>query len=205
MRTVTGYWFAPRDGKLANGDGREIRVGITHKVEGNIIPCKHGLHLSIRPIDALKYAPGPIIYKVRGSGTIVPHGDPINKYACSERTYLAGGHDCTELLRRFACKCALDVVHLWDAPDIVVEYLRTGNEKLRDAAWAAALDAARDSVLGAARTAAWAAAWNDTWAAAWAAIRGAANAMRAATRGALRDNYMGKANKRLTSMLAKKK
>jgi hypothetical protein len=34
-------------------------------------------------------------------------------------------------LRDFARWCALQVLHLWDAPDIVVEYLKTGNEDLR--------------------------------------------------------------------------
>ena len=50
------------------------------------------------------------------------------------------GHE--KEIRRFACQCALDVIHLWNAPPIVKRYLKTGNEKLRaaagDAAWAAA-------------------------------------------------------------------
>ena len=66
-------------------------------------------------------------------------------------------------IRRFACQCALDVIHLWDAPPIVKKYLKTGNEKLRaaamDAAWAAAGDAAWAAARDAARDAAGAAAW----------------------------------------------
>ena len=57
-------------------------------------------------------------------------------------------------IRRFACDCALDVIHLWDAPPIVKKYLETGDEKIRaaardaawDAAWAAAGDAAGDAI-----------------------------------------------------------
>ena len=200
MKTVTGYWFAPKDKKLANGDRRKIRVGITHKVKGEIIPCQHGLHLSKRPFDAIAHAPGPVIYKVKGSGIIISHGNPIDKYACSERTYIAGGYDCTKLLRRFSRKCALDVIHLWDAPEIVKQYLKTGDKNLRDAAWAAAWaavawDAARAAAWAAARAVAWAAA---AWAAAWAAARDAA-AMDAAAW----DAYINKANRRLISMLAK--
>ena len=147
MKTVEGWWFAPENKKLANGDGRKIKIGATHRVRGEIIPCKHGLHLSKRLIDALRYAPGPVVYRVVGSGIIYPHGEPIDKYACSERTYLYGGVDVSETLRRFARMCALDVVHLWDAPDIVVTYLKTGDEKVRAAAGAAAGAAALDAAI----------------------------------------------------------
>ena len=139
MKQVTGWWFGREDRKFGYDD-REIVIGKTHIVVGEIIPCKRGLHLSKRLLDALNHAPGPVIYKVRGSGIIVPHGDPVDKYACSERTYLAGGVDISETLRAFACSCALEVVHLWNAPEIVIEYLKTGDRKLRAEAQEAAQD-----------------------------------------------------------------
>ena len=154
MKSVTGWWFAPKDKKLANGDGRPIVIGKTHTVKGDIVPCQNGLHLSKRPLDAVRYAPGPVAYKVRGSGIIVPHGNPIDKYSCSERTYIAGGVDCTDLLRRFARMCSLDVIHLWDAPDVVVQYLKTGDESLRAAAESAAGPAAESAAWYAAESAA---------------------------------------------------
>jgi len=43
----------------------------------------------------------------------------------------------------------LDVIHLWDAPAVVREYLETGDESKRDAAWAAARDAAWGAALAA--------------------------------------------------------
>jgi len=132
MKKVKGWWFTTTERKLLNNDGRKIKLGITHKVKGEIIPCKYGLHLSPRIIDALAYAPGPVIYKVEGSGTIIPHGEPVDKYACSHRTYLDGGIDISNVLRKFADLCALDVIHLWDAPDVVVKYLKTGDESLRE-------------------------------------------------------------------------
>jgi hypothetical protein len=186
MKQVTGWWFAPANNRLDNGDGREIKIGKVHTIDGEIIPCKRGLHLSIRAIDALKYAPGPIVYKVRGRGVIVPHGYPVDKYACSKREYLSGGADCTDLLRKFARQCALDVIHLWNAPQVVKDYLTTGNEDLRAAAWAAAWAAAG------------AAAWAAAWYAAWAAARDAA---RDAARVAARDAARVKQNKTLTKML----
>ena len=83
------------------------------------------------------------------------------------------GHE--KEIRRFACDCALDVIHLWNAPPIVKRYLKTGNEKLRDAAWDAAWAAAGAAAWAAAGAAAWAAAGAAAWAAAWAA---AGDAMR---------------------------
>ena len=151
MKQITGWYFAPHDNRLGYGDGREITVGITHTVTGDIVPCKNGLHLSKNPLDAIQYASGPIVYKARGFGIVVPHGNPIDKYACSKRIYLAGGIDATETLRLFARQCALDVIHLWDAPDVVKQYLKTGDEKIRAAAWAAAWDAARAAARDAAR------------------------------------------------------
>jgi len=166
MKQVKGWWFGATDKKLGYGDGRKIIIGETHKVEGDIIPCERGLHLSKNIIDALQYAPGPVIYCVVGSGTIIPHGTPCDKYACSERTYISGGIDISNILRKFARMCALDVIHRWDAPDVVIRYLKTGDESIRDAAWAAARAAswtatrsfsASEVERDAARAAAWAA------------------------------------------------
>jgi hypothetical protein len=62
------------------------------------------------------------------------------------------------MLREFARWCALQVIHLWDAPDVVRQYLETGDESLRAAARAAtraaARNAARNAACDAARNAA---------------------------------------------------
>ena len=204
MKTIKGWWFAPKNKKLANGDGRKIKVGSTHKIKGEIIPCQRGLHLSPKPLNALQYAPGPIIYRVKGGGIIKAHGAPVDKYACSERTYIAGGIDASAMLWKFARLCALDVIHLWDAPDIVMKYLKTGDEKHRDAARDAAWDAARDAAwiaagaaARAARDAAWNAAWDAAGAAAWIAAGAAARDAAWIAGDAARE----KQNKRLSRML----
>ena len=180
MKKIKGWWFAEDSRELANGDGRKIKLGITHKVKGEIIPCKNGLHLSPKILDALTYAPGNIIYMVEGTGTIVPHGNPIDKYACSERTYISGGIDASKTISKFARLCALDVIHLWDAPEVVVRYLKTGDVDIRAAAAWAAERAATDSAWAAAR-------------AATAAARAAADLTRAAAQ--------SKQNARLTRMI----
>jgi hypothetical protein len=186
---------------LANGDGREIAVGVTHKVDGQPKLCKRGLPGSKRIIDALKYASSPIVWRVDIGGTVVGSDD---KLCGTKRTYLSGGIDITPILREWARECALSVIHLWDAPEIVVRWLKTGDESIRAAAkdaaraaiWAAAWDAARD----AAGAAIWAAAGDVASAAAKdaarAAIWAAAGAVASA---AARDAY----NTRLTAMVNK--
>ena len=128
------------------------RKGRWLKHDGQVIPCESGLHASPTPFDALQYAPGEMLHQVQLRGTIIPHGDPVDKFAASERKIVAT-IECTPILRLFARRVALDVIHLWDAPQIVREYLETGDESKRAAA----------------RDAAWAAAWDAAWNAAWAA------------------------------------
>ena len=166
---MKAWWLGPDT--LPHGDGRRVCVGVTHKVEGEIKLCAKGLHASVSPLDALAYGTG-LLYLVEMSGTIIEGDD---KLVASERTYLGVVKNTDAVLRCFARLCALDVVHLWDAPDVVVRYLKTGDASLRDAADAASRAAAR-----AARAADLAAAW----AAAWAAHRAAADAASAAARAA---------------------
>jgi len=132
-------WFFSRGFELANGDGRKIALGVTHEVEPPIVPCRRGLHASVNALDALQYAPGGIVWRVTLSGEVVRNGD---KHVASCRTYDAGGIDVSDTLRVFARSCALDVTHLWGAHPVVVKYLTTGDESLRDAARGAARDAA---------------------------------------------------------------
>ena len=137
------WHFLTADCKLR--DGREVVVGkwLTH--DGPLAFCVAGLHASARAIDAIEYATGPIACLVEVGGRIRHAAD---KLVCSRRRVLAM-LDATELLQLFARICALDVIHLWDAPAIVREYLETGDDNLRaasratwDASWAA-WDAAR--------------------------------------------------------------
>jgi hypothetical protein len=179
-----------RDGRPIPADGEWLRH------EGKIEPCKSGLHASVKLIDALQYAPGGTLCRVEMRGDLIEHDG--NKIVARERRIL-WRFDATDMLRAFARQCALDVIHLWDAPQVVRDYLETGDENLRAAAWVAARDAAwvaardgawvaardaawdgardaaraaaRDAAWAAARDAAWAAAWDGAWAAAWDGAR----------------------------------
>jgi hypothetical protein len=162
-KQITGYHFT---GDTLR-DGRPIpTVGAWLKHEGDIIVCQSGLHASKHPFDALQYAPGNKLHKVILRGDLQTHGEPIDKYVGRERKILAT-IDAEKLLRDFARGSALKVMHLWNAPEIVKDYLETGDESLR----AAARDAAWDTAWAVARDAAWDAAWDTAWDAAWAVAR----------------------------------
>lgn len=120
-------------------DGREIpKDGVALKHDGKLILCESGLHASKKILDALQYAPGEILCRVEMSGSIIQSDD---KLISSVRKIL-WRIDGEKLLQKFARMCALDVVHLWDAPSVVINYLKSGNEDFRGAAGAAARDAA---------------------------------------------------------------
>ena len=158
-------------------DGRDFPPdGVKLVYNEQLVMCESGLHASERIIDALQYAPGNTIFRVECGGKIECDTDKI---VCTERTIL-WRIDGEKVLQEFARWCALEVLHLWNASEIIVRHLKTGDENIRaaagDAAWSAAEDAAWSAARSAARVAAWAAAWATAgdaarvaaWAAAWA-------------------------------------
>jgi hypothetical protein len=179
LKTIQAWHFVNgtlRDGRPIPKDGEVLRH------EGPLVMCESGLHASREPFDALQYAPGlgsrpyteraPTLCLVNCAGEIVEGDD---KLICTERTIVAR-MDATDLMRYFARMQALSVIHLWDTEpqEVVLDYLMTGDESLRAAAWDAAWDAARAAAWAAARAAAWDAAWDAARDAAWAAARAAA-------------------------------
>ena len=190
---LLGWHFARADLRLGHGDEREIRVGETLTVEPPIELCERGLHASVRPLDALKYASESIACRVRLSGQVIAGED---KAVATERTVLvmvdgrhvfpafirytlvyrkpylvqlfeqAGLADHARLIGR------LDMAHApyGDIKDTMAAAGAAAGASTARAAGAVAWDAAR----AAAWAAAWDAAWDDAWAAAWDAAYGAA-------------------------------
>ncbi len=169
---MLAWYFAPADRKLRYGDGRTVRKGVTHAVKQpeDLKLCAYGLHASPRLLDALGHAPGYVLCRVKLAGRIV-RGD--DKVCAEKRTYLAVlPENVTQaLLAEWSRACVLRVAHLWSAPEVVLRWLKTGDESIRVEARNAAADAAY-----AAADAAYAAAAADAaaYAAAYAARAAAA-------------------------------
>ena len=148
MKTLKAWHFT--GDKLR--DGSPIPpVGKWLKYSGKCVICTSGLHYSLQPFDALQYAPGPMLHYVEVSEIMETQSD---KGVCRRRRILCS-MDATKLLRYYARMQALSVVHLWAAPDVVLDYLMTGDESIRDAAWDA------DRAAGAAARAAARTEFND--------------------------------------------
>jgi hypothetical protein len=172
-------------------DGRPVpAIGETLVHEGPIAWCESGLYASRDVFDALRYAPGAQLHRVLCEEI---EREDTDKLVCRRRTITAS-IDATDLLRSFARQCALDVNDLWDAPDVVRQYLETGDGSLRVAARAAARAAAWTAAVAAAWTAAEPAAWT-------AAQYAAADAARAAARSAARSAAQETQRARFNSMV----
>ena len=173
-KSILAWWFvapSPDGGppRLPNADGRPVVVGETLTdprdsagKTGPVVLCERGFHASRRAINALTYAPGAIVCRVRCSGEIVEDGDKI---ACSERTVLWMA-DATRVLRLFACDVAEDALlaerkrgrephaDSWRAIEVARRWADgKATEAERSAAWSAA-----SAAESAARSAAWSAA-----------------------------------------------
>ena len=198
MATIKAWHFVGdtlRDGSPIPDDG------VVLKHVGPIKMCRSGFHASVEPFDALQYAPRSTLCLVECGGEIIHDKD---KLVCSERMIIAR-MDATEMLRYFARMQALSVIEDYpnDTDQVVFDYLMTGEEGLRSAAysaaraaaWAAksaaysAASAAAESAAGpAARAAAWSAksaaraaaesaAESMAWPVAWSSARGKFNAL----------------------------
>src|SRR3990167_7518509 len=127
-----------RDGRPVPADGEWLEH------VGPLEMCQSGLHGCQHPFDALSYAPGATLCLVDLDGEMIERDDKI----VARRRRIVQRMDATMLLWDAARASARDVLHLWPAPEVVRQYLATGDESLRtrvgdaarDAAWAAQRD-----------------------------------------------------------------
>ena len=179
------WHFTDLDCKLRFDDGRKVVAGETLTVDRDPILCKRGLHASERIIDALVNAPGLYVWSVDLGGKRI---DGDDKSAAQSRTAL-WGYDATDVILAWSRRVALDKIALdWDTskfgamPDVVMQFLRTGDKKIAraaaEAAWAAAdaVWAAAEAAWAAGAETAWAAGAETAWAAATAAWAAGAEA-----------------------------
>lgn len=215
----TGWHFLTEDCTLRYNDGREVTPGKMYRAEGAPVLCKSGMHASASALDALRYAPGPIICRVELSGDLI-EGEDKAVARCRKVRWMA---DATRTLHLFAVWCAehalirerkaghepdqrswnaIKIKRAWLDGKATDEELAAARDAAEDAAWDAARAAAQNAALAAARDAARAAVWaavrSAVWDAAWTAARLAAwDAERADTRAAEKEAQA----RRLESML----
>jgi hypothetical protein len=100
--SLKAWHFLREDGCLRYEPHTKVEVGQTLKYNGFWPTSQQGYHASVRAMDALKYAPGPIVCRVELGGVIVEEKD---KAVASERTVLAMANAST-VLHEFACDIA---------------------------------------------------------------------------------------------------
>ena len=157
MTRILAWHWVHEDRRLGYGDGREVRAGETIEHNGSIALCESGLHASTTILDALTYAPGPVVCRVRMSGTVLRGNDKI----VATRRETLWMVDARRVLVVWACECAWEALQRVGNPDprsvaAIREVMRQQRSGVRDQA---KLDAARDAASAAARAAARAAAW----------------------------------------------
>ena len=101
---ILAWHFVQNDRKLRfSKSQRLVRTGqVLHVNPEKLELCSFGLHASRRAMDALKYAPGPIICRVELSGKIIEDKDKL----CAERRKVLWMADATETLHEFVCQAA---------------------------------------------------------------------------------------------------
>lgn len=190
---ILAWHFLTKD--LLPWEGRRrkpLYVGHLWKEKGPPVLCGHGLHASVHILDALCYAPGPVVCRVKVSGTVVYGGD---KLVGTRRKILAMG-DISTVLHTWACdvaeavcrefrvtdECcwaALEVKRRWIRGEATDEELTAARNSIRTAAVAAAedaaSDAANDAAWGATKTPSWIAAKYTATTAAWTPVWGGLN------------------------------
>ncbi|MDP3703895.1 MAG: hypothetical protein Q8R78_05865, partial [Candidatus Omnitrophota bacterium] len=100
-QTMLGWHFLSEDRRLRFGTDDLVAAGMTYAAEGPLVMCQNGVHASRRAIDALQYAPGPVVCRVRLHGEIQHDTD---KSVARHRTVLWMA-DATAILHEFALVC----------------------------------------------------------------------------------------------------
>ena len=151
-KPLLAWHFLSEDGRLRYGDNRKPRKGVAYKANGDLELCENGMHASIGILDAVGYAPGPILCRVEMIGETLRGDDKV----CSRGRKIIAQSDVSKTLHRFAVTCAMRALRGVENPDVRsleacrikllwIDGKATDQEldAARDAAWVVALDAER--------------------------------------------------------------
>ena len=171
-------WHYVKNDYCTNNGNVKVYPGLVLTHDGPMLMCRSGLHASIRALDALKYARGSIVCRVRCSRDIVMGTDKI---MCRRRV-VSWTLDAANTLHEFACHLAQKALRssgvtsdrAWNAIRVKRDWLAGEATDRQLAATAASLVGDLTSALSTtARNARWStkkeAAFSASWAAACAA------------------------------------
>ena len=181
-KKILAWHFVTDDRMLAHQTPpMEVAPGYIYgEPNGDIIICKRGMHASRTVHDALGFAQGSQLCRVRVWGDVQEQNDKIvGRYRevlairdvaselrlwgcwCVRNTPITGGKTVWDLLTDARSRNAIEVAERFARNEATREELGAAWDAARDAArgaaWDAAWDAARDAAWDAARAAAWAA------------------------------------------------
>ncbi len=125
--SIIGWHWIRNDRRLGYGDGRAVVDGETLAYTGGqpIQPRSRGMHASAKIIDALAYAPGTVLCRVRLHGTVIKSN---NKAVATHRTVL-WSVDARKALILWAADCAERAISREVNPDPrSVEAIRVARE-----------------------------------------------------------------------------
>ena len=98
-------WHFINENRTLGYDAADLTVepGYIYSIEDDRSPvlCDYGMHGSVRPIDALKYAPGPIACWVDVWGDVVVGDDKL----VGRHREVVAVVDATSICHRFGCWC----------------------------------------------------------------------------------------------------
>ena len=151
---MKAWHFVKKDRRLRYDDNRTVKAGRTYTAKGKLEMCRNGMHASEDILDALKYAPGPVVCLVDLSGEILKDTNKI----CARHRKVLGTKNIEKILHEFTCRCAeralrearvtdkrswgaIKAKRLWVAGEINDDKLSTP----WDAAWAWATATAGDA------------------------------------------------------------
>jgi hypothetical protein len=178
-----------RDGSLLVEPGYIYSIGAEESVE----MCEVGMHASRRAIDALQYAPGPVVCRVRLWGDVREDADrlvarhrevlwmadatrELHQFGvwCVRHTPLADGRTVWHVLSDLRSRRAVTMKESWLRGEATDSDLSAARSAAMSAAESAAMSAAMSAAESAANSAANSAAESAAQCAAWSAAESAA-------------------------------
>jgi hypothetical protein len=168
-KSVLAWHFLAADRKMAHV-GEIVEPGYIYSHVGPLKLCEAGMHASIRAIDAIKYAPGPVVCRVRCSGAMLDGSDKIVAQhrevlwmadansilrliatECVRKTPLADGRTVSDLLTDPRSRNAVEVAERFAHGKATRQELAAARAAAeaaaRDAAWAAQNKIATDLLM----------------------------------------------------------